>query len=69
MKYIVLLCDGLADRPVKELDNKTRLQLQKEYLLKEVLQHHITCGLCKEDADKIEHQAHYVEFSTELGLN
>ena len=23
----------------------------------------------KEDADKIEHQAHYVEFSTELGLN
>ena len=22
MKYIVLLCDGLADRPIKELDNK-----------------------------------------------
>ena len=23
MKYIVLLCDGLADRPIKELNNKT----------------------------------------------
>lgn len=26
MKYIVLLCDGLADRPLKSLDNKTILQ-------------------------------------------
>ena len=26
MKYIVLLCDGLADRPVKELDNKTIIE-------------------------------------------
>ena len=26
MKYIVLLCDGLADRPIKELGNKTILQ-------------------------------------------
>ena len=26
MKYIVLLCDGLADRPIKELDNKTIIE-------------------------------------------
>lgn len=26
MKYIVLLCDGLADRPIKELNNKTIIE-------------------------------------------
>ena len=26
MKYIVLLCDGLADRPIKELNDKTIIE-------------------------------------------
>ena len=26
MKYIVLLCDGMADYPVQALDNKTPLE-------------------------------------------
>lgn len=30
---------GFTQKKYKELDNKTRLQLQKEYLLKEALQH------------------------------
>lgn len=29
MKYVVLLCDGCADYPVKELGNKTPLEVSK----------------------------------------
>ena len=30
MKYIVVLCDGAADTPVKELGNKTPLEVAKK---------------------------------------
>ena len=30
MKYVILLCDGMADYPVKELDGKTPMQCAKK---------------------------------------
>ncbi len=50
----------LLDNDIKLIYHKERKHLTgdgkhtlRELYAKEVLQHHITCGLCKEDADKI----------------
>ena len=43
MKYIVLLCDGLADRPLKELDNKTIIEYANIPNIHKTAEHGI-CG-------------------------
>ena len=30
MKYLVMLCDGMADEPFPSLDNKTPMELAKK---------------------------------------
>lgn len=46
MKYIVILGDGMADLPVKELDNKTPLQYARKPNM-DFLASHGICGLAK----------------------
>ena len=50
MKYLVLLCDGMADRPVPELGNLTPMQKANKPTMDELVRHSET-GLVKTVAD------------------
>ncbi len=50
MKYVVLLCDGMADYPVPELNNQTPMQKAKKPNM-DKLAKTATVGLCKTVAD------------------
>lgn len=52
MKYIVILGDGMADQPVKELDNKTPLQVAKKPFIDKLASKGI-CGMVKTVTDKL----------------
>ena len=50
MKYIVLLCDGLADRPIKELNNKTIIEYANIPNIHKTAEHGI-CGYIQTTPD------------------
>ena len=50
MKYIVLLCDGLADRPIKELNNKTIIEYANIPNIHKTVEHGI-CGYIQTTPD------------------
>lgn len=50
MKYLVLLCDGMADRPFEELGGKTPMQLAKKPNM-DALARVSELGMCKTVAD------------------
>lgn len=52
MKYIVILGDGMADLPVKELNNKTPLQVAKKPFIDKLASKGI-CGMVKTVTDKL----------------
>ena len=52
MKYVVLLCDGMADYPVDELDGKTPMQAAKKPNMDKIAKNSVV-GLVKTVADNM----------------